>query len=127
MDEDNQKSENTKCNSKDSEQSDWSEEEEEGSPSNRPLGSSDTLLYPASFDEFDGQHSYSVVPSEGNQPVPIFSENLEELAVLTIFCGDTRPKNKERITPVKYSDICKSELRNKDRKVALNVTNLFFF
>ena len=67
------------------------------------MGSSDTILYP--FDEYDGQHSYSVAPSEGNQPVPILQEHLEKLAFPTVFCGDTRPNNKQRRKPVKYSDI----------------------
>ena len=90
------------------------------------MGSSDTMLYPSSFDKYDGQHSYSVAPSEGNQQVPIFQEHLEELAFPTIFCGEKRQNNKERHKPIKYSEICKGELRNKDRRVALNVTNLFF-
>ena len=104
--------------------SDWSEDEDDDN--NKLLGSSNTLLYPTTFDEYDGQHSFSVAPSEGNIPVPIFQDNLEELAYPTIFCGETRRKNKEREVKVKYSDICKAELRNRDRRIALNINNIFF-
>ena len=121
---DNEISQNPDINSPDNEESDWSEEETD--PNQQHIGSSDTILYPSSFDEYDGQHSYSVAPSDSNQPVPIFQEDLEELAFPTIFCGESRPNNKQRLKPVKYSDICKTELHNKDRRVALNVTNIFF-
>ena len=104
--------------------SDWREDEDDDN--NKLLGSSGTLLYPTTFDEYDGQHSFSVAPSEGNIPVPIFQDNLEELAYPTIFCGETRRKNKEREVKVKYSDICKAEVRNRDRRVALNINNIFF-
>ena len=55
-----------------------------------------------------------------------FSENAEELAYPTIYCGEKRPTNQERTVPVKYSDLVKSELRRSDRRAASNISNIFF-
>ena len=85
----------------------------------------DTMLQPEVAD-LDGQHNFNVAPSEGNIPVSIFSEDIEELAFPGIFCGERRPNNRERITPVRYSDLCKSELRRSDRRAAASVANIFF-
>ena len=50
----------------------------------------------------------------------------EYLSFPSIFCGQRRPSNKERIVPVHYSDIVKWELRSIDRRVAQSVPNIFF-
>ena len=66
-------------------------------------------------------------PGEGQIPVSVFKdENAEYLAFPTIFCGQKRPDNHDRVHNVHYSDICKYELRCVDRRVASNVPNLFF-
>ena len=66
-------------------------------------------------------------PGEGQIPVSVFKdENAEYLAFPTIFCGQKRPDNRDRVHNVHYSDICKYELRCVDRRVASNVPNLFF-
>ena len=66
-------------------------------------------------------------PGEGQIPVSVFKdENAEYLAFPTIFCGQKRPDNRDRVHNVPYSDICKYELRCVDRRVASNVPNLFF-
>lgn len=49
----------------------------------------------------------------------------EDLAFPRTFCGLRRPPNKERPIKVTYGDIVKSELRNSDRRAAMNVENLF--
>ena len=50
----------------------------------------------------------------------------EELAYPGIFLGQKRSDNDSRITPVHYSEICKSELRRSDRRAAMCVENIFF-
>lgn len=50
----------------------------------------------------------------------------EFLSFPTIYCGETRPDNKERHTPVHYSTICKLELRSQDKRVAQSVPNIFY-
>ena len=66
-------------------------------------------------------------PGKGQIPVSVFKdENAEYLVFPTIFCGQKRPDNYDRVHKVHYSDICKYELRCVDRRVASNVPNLFF-
>ncbi|XP_053407909.1 uncharacterized protein LOC128559625 [Mercenaria mercenaria] len=52
--------------------------------------------------------------------------NAEFLAFPKIYCGQARESNNARMTQLHYSTICKWELRNKDRRVASNVSNIFF-
>ena len=55
-------------------------------------------------------------PGEGQVPLSVFQdENAEYLAFPTIYCGQKRPDNSERVHKVHYSDICKYELRCVDR------------
>jgi DNA replication protein DnaC len=103
-----------------------SEDYEEENSNSRPTGNQDTMLYPISFDETDGNQIINVAPCEGNQPISIFTENIEELAYPTIYCGENRPSNKDRTVIVKYSDLVKSELRRSDRRAASNISNIFF-
>ena len=90
---------------------DWSEDEAE-----IPAGVTDTLLTTANFVENDEhQHVLNLAPAEGSRPLSIFHDKYsEELAYPGIFLGQKRPDNKDRITPVHCSEICKSELRRSD-------------
>lgn len=64
----------------------------------------------------DTSKCISVAQSEGNRPLHGVNPDIEELAFPSIFCRDRRPNNKERKRPVKYSEICKSELRTSSKK-----------
>ena len=69
----------------------------------------------------------SVAPGEGQKPVSIFKDpDAEYLAFPTIFCGEKRIENSERLVPVYYSDICKWELRCVDRRAGLHIPNIFY-
>ena len=48
------------------------------------------------------------------------------LSFPTVYCGKTRPDNKERATPVHYSTICKWDLRSQDRRVTQSVPKIVF-
>ena len=90
---------------------------------NEQLGNMDTLMYECEYEN----EEYIFAPGEGQKPLGIFKDpNAEYLSFPTIFCGGTRPDNNERKVPVHYSDICKYELRCKDRRVAKSVPNIFF-
>ena len=90
---------------------------------NEQLGNMDTLMYEYEYEN----EEYTFAPGEGQKPLGIFKDpNAEYLSFPTIFCGETRPDNNERKVPVHYSDICKYELRCKDRRVAKSVPNIFF-
>ena len=101
---------------------DWDETEPENEVT---CGNRDTLLHPEDFIA-DGQQALNIAPGEGKEPLGIFfDKDCEEKAFPTIFCGQQRFK----IKPVKkltYSKICKAELRNKDRRAANSVPNIFF-
>ena len=103
--------------------SDWSEDEAE-----IPAGVTGTMLTPANFvEDHEHQRVLSLAPAEGSRPVSIFHDKYsEELAYPGIFLGQKRPDNKDRIVPVYYSEICKSELRRSDRRAAMCVENIFF-
>lgn len=74
-----------------------------------------------------GDRSFFIAPAEGNTPLNIFfDKNAEEMSFPTIFCGKNRAENTEREVNVSYGDICKSELRNVDRRVASHIPNIFF-
>ena len=75
----------------------------------------------------DKNEILSVAPGEGQRPLSIFRDpNAEYLAFPTLFCGQKRDDNSERLAPVYYSDVCKWELRSVDRRVALHVPNIFY-
>ena len=86
------------------------------------------MLTTANFVENDEQqHVLNVAPAEGSRPLSIFHDKYsEELAYPGIFLGEKRSDNNDRITPVHYSEICKSELRRSDRRAAMCVENIFF-
>ena len=102
---------------------DWSEDEAE-----IPCGVTDTMLTATNVLEDNEPHCvFNVAPAEGNRPLSVFRDkHSEELAYPGIFLGEKRPDNDERLTPVYYSDICKSEVRRSDRRAATCVENLFF-
>ncbi|XP_071855229.1 uncharacterized protein [Apostichopus japonicus] len=85
-------------------------------------GTLDTMLTPE-FQE-QSQLAYCVAPGEGNRPMGLFQDSLSEiLAFPTLFGGQLRSDNKVK---VHYSTICKWELRNKDRRFAKSVQNIFY-
>jgi hypothetical protein len=91
----------------------------------KPSGNFDTVMQPADFREFN--RILTVAPAEGNSPLSVFQDvNAEFLSFPAIYCGETRKNNNLRSTPVHYSTICKWELRNIDRRVAKNISNIFF-
>ena len=69
------------------------------------------MLTPTDFlGDSERQYGLNVAPGEGNIPLSVFSDKYsEELAFPRIFLGQKRPDNDSRITPVHYSEICKSE------------------
>ena len=109
---------------KDSDDS-WSElDEEEPNSCIEKYKIDETMLYP---DNLDFQSKIlSVAPAEGNVPVSPFNDFIEELAFPSIFCGEKRVPNSQRIHPLKFSEICKSELRRADRRATQNIGNIFF-
>ena len=66
-------------------------------------------------------------PGEGQRPLSIYEDSdSENMCFPTIFCGQRRQPNCDRLVPVSYSDICKWELRRSDRRAANSVPNIFF-
>ena len=86
----------------------------------RTEGVTDTLLQEPDI-TVNVEKIITFAPGEGN----IWTKT-EFLSFPTIYCGKTRPDNKDRTTPVHYSTICKWELINQDRRVAQSVPNIFY-
>ena len=107
----------------------WSEDEDSTQKGNN-LGSNDTLLTAPSYmedNEMENEYQYTFAPGKGQQPMSVFRDKFsEELSYPNIFCGQHRPLNNEREVPVYFSEICKSELRRRDRRAAQDRDNLFF-
>ena len=105
------------------ENDEFSEDEAEVS-----AGVTDSMLTPPDFvDDTERQHILNVAPGEGDRPLSVLKDkHSEELAYPGIFLGQQRPENKDRLSNVYYSDICKSELRRSDRRAAMCVENIFF-
>ena len=97
---------------------DWSEDE----------AVTDSMLTAPDFvDDNERQSIYNFAPAEGNRPLSIFRDQYsEEMAYPGIVLGQKRPEDKQRLKSVYYSEICKSELRQFDRRVAMCVENIFF-
>lgn len=88
-------------------------------------GNCDTLLHPADFRELN--RILNIAPAEGNHPLSMFQDRFSEfLCFPSIYCGQQREDNNNRDTPLHYSTICKWELRNIDKRVAQNVTCIFY-
>ena len=78
------------------------------------------------LEDNERQYVLNLAPAEGSRPLYIFRDKFsEEMAYLGIFLGQGRPENDKRLTPVHYSEICKSELRRSDRRAAICVENSF--
>ena len=103
----------------------WSENEDENEITG---GNLDTMLTSPDFIEDEERNlEYTLAPGQGRTPVSIFKDKYsEELSYPNIYCGQSRPENKGRKVPVYYSEICKSEIRHVDRRVAQDPDNLFF-
>ena len=85
----------------------------------------DTCLQSLDFREFN--QVLCLAPGEKNSPLGRFQDlHSECLSFPSIFCGQSRVGNLKRFLPLHYSAICKWELRNVDRRVALCVPNIFF-
>ena len=103
----------------------WSENEDDQENNSGVL---DTMLTSPDFlEDEERELQYILAPGQGRTPVSVFKDKYsEELAYPNIYCGQNRPDNKFRKVPVYYSEICKSELRHQDRRVAQDPDNLFF-
>ena len=102
----------------------WNEVDE----SEMYAGALDTMLTSPDFvEDCERDKVLNFAPGESSHPISVFKDQYcEELAYPGIFCGQARADNKERNSPVYYSDICKSELRHSDRRVAQCIENIFF-
>ena len=91
-----------------------------------PPGSNDTMLTADGFlENHEKNRILAFAPGENQRPLSVFlDKDCEELAYPDIFLGRRRADSKH--VPIKYSDIVKVELMNKDRRAAANVENLFF-
>ncbi|KAJ8048295.1 hypothetical protein HOLleu_00548 [Holothuria leucospilota] len=84
-------------------------------------GNMDTLLTGA---EYDMSTILTIAPGENRHPLSFFcDEDAEYLSFPTIYCGQ---RSKKHQTKVHYSEMCKWEIRNMDRRLATYVPNLFF-
>ena len=99
---------------------------DESGENNLPPGILDTVLKPQDLTD-EARRIYSFAPAEGNTPVSLFMDkNSEELSFPTLFCGKARPDDSQRSVKVTYGDICKSELRCADRRMAGHMPIIFF-
>ena len=77
------------------------------------------------IDSGQSDNIHTFAPAEHNRPVSIFLDlHSEELAFPNIFWGCARSQSHP--VNIHYSDIVKSELRRRDRRVACCVDNLFY-
>ena len=93
---------------------------------NDQVGNIDTLV-----DDADIENKYDQVftfaPGEGQHPLSLYlDKDAEYLCFPSIFCGQRRPDNEDRLVQLHYSDIVKWELRSVDRRAAQSVPNIFF-
>ena len=93
---------------------------------NDQVGNVDTLV-----DDADIENKYDQVftfaPGEGQHPLSLYlDKDAEYLCFSSIFCGQRRPENEDRLVQLYYSDIVKWELRSVDRRAAQSVPNIFF-
>lgn len=84
-------------------------------------GNSDTLV-----DEADNDTNKAYAPGENQRPVSLYEDkDAEYFCFPTIFCGQRRVENNDRVVSVYYSDVAKCELRSVDRRAAKPVPNIF--
>lgn len=113
---------NTNVNTSPDENDEWTEDP---NFENRLTGNTDTLLHPVDVRSLCKIMSFA--PGDGQVPLGLYQDkHAEYLAFPSIYCGQQRPENKERHTPVHYSTICKWELRSADRRAACSIPNIFF-
>ena len=104
----------------------WSENEDDNDENHS--GVLDTMLTAPDFlEDEESELRYILAPGQGRTPVSVFkNEYSKELAYPNVYCGQSRLDNKSRKVPLYYSEICKSELRHQDRRVAQDPDNDFF-
>jgi hypothetical protein len=113
---------NPELNASETQTDSWTEDE---NFNDRPTGNFDTCLQSMDFREFN--QVLCIAPGENNSPLGLFQDiHSEILSFPSIFCGQERVDNSKRIIALHYSDICKWEMRNVDRRVALCVPNIFY-
>ena len=89
------------------------------------VGNIDTLLDDANAENRNS--TFTFAPGEGQQPLSIYQDKDSEfLCFPSLYCGQKRKENDERMVRVHYSDIAKWELRSIDRRAANCVPNIFF-
>ena len=89
------------------------------------VGNIDTLVDDADIE--NRTNMFTFAPGEGQRPLSIYQDTDSEfLCFPTIYCGQRRIENSDRLIPVSYSDIAKWELRSSDRRAANSVPNIFF-
>ena len=102
-----------------------SDESDESSEDGEIAGSFDTLLNSRPL--MDISLKTVTAPTSGETPLSIFTDEFgEEYAYPTLFAGQARARNTERIRSVSYKNICKAEMQNVIRKFARHSDNLFF-
>ena len=70
------------------------------------------------------EYCVEVAPGENSVPLHMLVDiNCEYLAFPTLYGGQNPYLNKKNVS---YSNICKFELRNVNRRIATNITNIFF-
>ena len=93
---------------------------------NDQVGNIDTLV-----DDADIENKYDQIftfaPGEVQHPLSLYlDKDAEYLCFPSIFCGQRRPDNDDRLVQLHYSDIVKWELRSVDRRPAQSVPNIVF-
>lgn len=89
------------------------------------VGNVDTLVDDANIENKCDQ-VFIFAHGEGQHPLSLYQDtDAEYLCFPSLFCGQRRPVNEERVVPVHYTDIVKWELRSIYRKAAQTVTNIF--
>ena len=98
---------------------DW----EEATPDETLSGNSDTLFQHNDFTDNE-HHAIKIAPGEQNHPVSLYlDEYAEEKSFPLLFGGQKRYAHPIKVS---YATICKSELRNRDRRFATCFPNIFF-
>ena len=93
-------------------------------PDENVSGNLDTMLDDQDPEQF---RTLSFAPGKGQRPLNLFQDkDAEYLSFPTIYCGERMNTISSISSKIHYSDLCKWELRNVDRRVANNIPNLFF-
>ena len=104
---------------------DYIQDSDEEETPQENVGNIDTLVDDADVE--NRCNALTFAPGEGQRPLSIYQDSDSEYMYFpTIFCGQRRQQNCDRLVPVSYSDICKWELSGIDRRAANSVPNIFF-